>query len=167
METPLDLTDSTDPLYGYPTLNDLDFDFFSTIPQDQQAEIHETPPQKDPTPANNSKSNQRPILPRMTSEPVPVPAPMMYNTLPNSCPDSAMNGDQINDIYQRLITLQNTLPTFRQLSDLLARVRGMETRLTGMETRKTNLDTRQTSTESRQAAIETWLSAIEKQQMEQ
>ena len=166
MQTTLGLTDPTDPLYGYPTLNDLDFDFLSTIPQDHQAEIHETPLESNPTPASDSKSTRRQLLPRMTSEPAPALAATMYSTLPGSCPDSAMNGEQINNIIQRLMTLENTMPTFRQISDLLARVTGMETRLTGMETRKTNLDTRQTSTDNRQATIETRLSAIETKQME-
>lgn len=176
MQTSLDLTDSIDPLYTelYPTLNDFDFmeNFFTTIPQDDLAnlpDIHETPLENNPTPASNFKptQSQRPLLPRMASEPppAPAPAPMMYSTLPNSC-DSAMNGDQINDIYQRLTTIQNTLPTFRQMSDLSARVTGMEARLGGMDTRRTNLDTRQTSTENRQATIETRLSVIEKQHME-
>ena len=176
-QTSLDLTDSTEPLYAdYPTLSDFDFveNLLSTIPQDHLAsfpdfpEVHETPPENNPAPVGNFKptQSQRPLLPRTASEPAPAPVPMMYSTLPNSCRDSVMNGEQINDIYQRLTTIQNTLPTFRQMSDLLARVAGMETRLTGMDTRRTNLDTRQTSTENRQATIETRLSVIEKQQRE-
>jgi hypothetical protein len=173
MQKLLDPTDPIDPPYGetYPTLNDFDFmeNLFSTMPQDHLAnlpEIHETPPENDPAPASNSKptQSQRPLLPRTASEPAHVP--MMYSALPNSYHDSLMNGEQINDINQRLMTIQNTAPTFRQMSDLLARVTGMETRLAGMETRKTNLDTRQTSIENRQATIETKLSIIERQSEE-
>jgi len=180
-------TNCIEPLYpeAYPTLNDFDFveNFLSTTPLDHLGnfpdhlanlpDVHATPPENNPAPASNFNPTQpqpqRPLLPRTASEPAPAPMPMMYNTLPNSYRDSVMNGEhgeRFHDIYQRLITIQNTLPTFRQISDLSARVTGIEARLTGMDTRRTNMDTRQTSTENRQATTETKLSVIEKQYME-
>src|SRR5437762_3325292 len=111
METSLDITDYMEPLFPeiYPTSDGFDFADFLTVPQDDLANlplIHDTPPVNDPTTANNVNSTQskRPLLPRISSEPVSAPMPM-YSTLPNGCRDNSTNGEQINDIYQRLMTI--------------------------------------------------------------
>jgi hypothetical protein len=59
----------------------------------------------------------------------------MCAVLPNGCLNSIINTSLINDVYNRVMTIENTGPIFRQISDIRAYVKDMEARLTGIETR--------------------------------
>lgn len=110
----------------------------------------------------NLSKPYRPLRPRDAAGPTGVQAPLMFAPLPNGCPDSAINASLINDIYNRLMTLENSTPTFRQVFNISTRLTkaesrqvGIENRLTEMESRYTSIETRQTTMETRQATTET------------
>jgi hypothetical protein len=88
----------------------------------------------------NLPKPHRPLRPRDAPGPTGVQAPLMFAPLPNGCPDSAINAGLINDIYNRLMTLENSTPTFRQVFDISTRLTRAEARQMGIENRQTEME---------------------------
>jgi hypothetical protein len=127
----------------------IDFDFAAS-----DATLHDKDAISDVKP--NLPKPPRPLLRRDAPDPIdPVHASLLFAGLPNGCPDSAINASLINDIYNRLMTLQNTTATFRQVYDISARLTSVEARQVGMENRQTEMESRHTSMETRQTNMET------------
>jgi hypothetical protein len=59
----------------------------------------------------------------------------MFALLPNSCSDSTINASLINDIYNRLMTLENSTLTFRQVFNISTRLIRAEVRQVEIENR--------------------------------
>jgi hypothetical protein len=136
---PFFVTDPQEPL-----VNDFDFGACdSTL--DDKGTISDV---KADTPKRNRK-----LLPRNASD-LRAHAPLTFAALPNGCPDSAINTSLI-DIHNRLLTVQNTVPTFRQMYDLSTRLTSMEARQARMENRQTEMESRHISVEARQTTMET------------
>jgi hypothetical protein len=81
--------------------------------------------------------------------------PLMFAASPSGCPDSAFNASLFNEIYNRVVTLQNTSPTFRQVIDISARLAKVEARQVKIENRQTEMESQHKSMEARQTTVET------------
>jgi hypothetical protein len=132
----------------------IDFDFAAS-----DALLHDKDTISDVKP--NQTKPPRPLLPRDAPDPTGVHAPLMFAALPNGCPDSAINASLITDLYNRIMTLENTTSTFRQVFDISARLTSVEARLVGIENRQMEMESRHTSMETRQATMETWKATTE------
>lgn len=109
----------------------------------------------------NLPKSHRPLRPRDVPAPTGVQAPLMFAPLPNGCPDSAINASLINDIYNRLMTLENSTPTFREVFNISTRLTKAEARQVGIENRQTEMESRHTAMETRQTTMETWQATTE------
>lgn len=95
---------------------------------------------------------QRQLLPRNVSDPAPTHLPNLFET----SPDGVSNWlEFISLLSKRVLVLENSVPSFRQMNDLEVSNRATEVRVNDMESRITDMGIRETSLERRQTAVET------------